>query len=484
MGLNRFNKILSKLAFVSIEVEQEKITERQKLIDEENEEMSVDDTDDLDEVYLSDERIPIVPSLWSIQLLFDEFNKARQNFHPGASLCIDESTIEWGGKDNRHTDGCPVIKKNRNKPVTIHIEVKGLCCGTTGVMLKALPSGNKYDRIRDDFSRKGYPAHISCTLRLAAAFASSGRTVYADSWFGSVECATALWQEHGLFSAMVVKRNSKRFPKEFLNKLFESIELAKTPGDSIRGQSKFLTSAYTLDKTKEPVPLFATGWQDHRLLKFISTCGSSLDGDARQLKLWRNTATKSEAFTRTVKRPRIVQDYSKSAGKQDEHNAYRQGKLRLEKVLTTQRWEVRTFVSLFGMSLTDAYLSCQHFGSSSNGASGFEKFLEHITKWLIESESGDDSGDDSGNDSDSDSGCHEGFFVCSQAPIRDISRPDFIRLGQKRCSIRTCPKRTRFFCERCTPEPQFLQRVDQVEAFCAQHWPRHVRQSVSFQLQP
>jgi hypothetical protein len=33
---------------------------------------------------------------------------------------------------------------------------------------------------------------------------------------------------------MVVKRNSY-FPKEFLNKLFESIELAKTPGDSIRG---------------------------------------------------------------------------------------------------------------------------------------------------------------------------------------------------------------------------------------------------------
>ena len=466
MTLKRFETLVSNLAFVSLATEQEKIKRRQAIIDEEEDEMVVEDVDDLQELHLHEDRPPIVPSLWSMQQLFDDFNMARENFHPGPGLCIDESTIEWNGKDSRHTDGCPVVHKNPNKPVAVHLEKKGICCGTTGVMLRVLPSGNKYDIIKDEFSN--YQAHTACTLRLARPFKSSNRTVYADSWFGSVQCATALRQKLGLWSVMVIKRNSKGFPKQFMNDLFQSIEEAKPPGSSMRGQSKFLTSAYTLDKEREPVPIFATGWKDHRLLKYISTAGTSLPGQPRKLRLWKNNATKSVPFTRHVRRPKLVEDYSKCAGKQDEHNQFRQGTLRLEKVLSTHRWEVRTFVSLFGMSVTDAYLSYRHFGSHRGDKPfGFERFVQEISKWLIEGDEDDDPSEGLSGDQD----CTDTRF-CFKGSLMDLSRPQFIPPLQKRCQWEGCKKKTRTFCARCTPHSPTHR--NEIASFCMDHWSQHL----------
>jgi len=394
MTLARFNQIAANLAFVDIATQQDKEKERQAIIEAENAEdanenvfevedfENPDNADDDPEKDLHEERPPIVPSLWAIKELVEAFNECREkNICPSGCACADESTIKWFGKDFRHTDGCPVVKKMKGKPCPVCIELKGLVCGEAAIMLVVLPSGNKYNKIEDQFSH--YPTHVATTLRLANRLKGTGRSIFADSWFGSVHCATALYQELGLHSTMVVKRNHKNYPKEHFRQLFEDIKGARPTGESLRGQVKFATSAHTLDPESEKVPLFATCWREHKELNYIGTCGSSLSGQPRKIQLWKNTATKSVPFYWNVKRPMNIKEYSDHAGKQDVHNHYRQGILALEGAFRTRRWELRTFVSLFDMAVTDAYLAFRHFGHYLARTPSFEKFIKGMAQWLI-----------------------------------------------------------------------------------------------------
>eukprot|EP00965_Chrysotila_dentata_P086486 2854529-Pleurochrysis_carterae.AAC.1 len=60
-----------------------------------------------------------------------------------------------------------------------------------------------------------YLKSISLTLRMCESFLSTGRVLIADSWFGSVACALALFK-HGLFAIMNVKTAHPDFPKDAL----------------------------------------------------------------------------------------------------------------------------------------------------------------------------------------------------------------------------------------------------------------------------
>lgn len=124
------------------------------------------------------------------------------------------------------------------------------------------------------------------------------------------------------------------------------------------------------------------GMTDHSLLKFVGTCGTFLLGKPRQVKLWKNTATKSVPFTRSVKRPVNIEEYSAHANKVDVHNQLRQGLLSLERVFDTHRWELRTFVSLFGMTITDAYLAMSYFGSYRRNTPSFWQFITSLVDGL------------------------------------------------------------------------------------------------------
>lgn len=482
MPLSRFNMLAASISFVSLDTANQKIAERQRMIDEEDEDEEavegVNEEPELDneERGYSEERPPVIPSLWAINELVSAFNERRSHFQPGAGLCVDESMIKWQGKDFRHSDGCPAVKKIMGKPEPVGLEMKAICCGTTGVMLKIQPSGNKYDKIEDRFSK--YAHHTATTLRLAKDYGGSNRTIFGDSWFGSAECAVALRCELGLWSTMVVKQNHRNYPKQAFESLFEKMLQGKTANQSMRGQSKFATAkVYSHDENhREPVKLFATAWHDHSLLKFVGTCGTSLFGKPRQLKLWRNKADRSEPFTRTVMRPVNVEEYSAHANKVDMHNQLRQGVLSLERVFDTHRWELRTFVSLFGMTITDAYLAMSYFGSHRRRTPPFQDFITSIVEWLIRGADAPDAADEENYPEETE------HPLCVQAPLR--THPLFAeeKTKLKRCCYReggrgsSCGVRSTQYCMSCTgnnPET----KAD-VVAICAKHWHSHQLRSL------
>ena len=56
---------------------------------------------------------------------------------------------------------------------------------------------------------------VALTKRMLIRFASSGRVVIADSWFGSVACVKMLFSI-SLFAVMMVKTAHKGYPKDVL----------------------------------------------------------------------------------------------------------------------------------------------------------------------------------------------------------------------------------------------------------------------------
>lgn len=124
----------------------------------------------------------------------------------------------WVGTGDVHLTYIP------RKPTPLGIMLKSLVDASSGVMLSCELVESK-EAMADAKFNKEWGATTGTTLRLAAPFAGKGRVMIADSWFGSLRCAYALWKLMGTFSIMVVKTNSAGYPKKFLK------EKANTRGD-------------------------------------------------------------------------------------------------------------------------------------------------------------------------------------------------------------------------------------------------------------
>ena len=112
-------------------------------------------------------------------------------------------------------------------------------------------------------------ASPATTLRLTKFWAGSGRTVIADSWFGSCNTAEWLMDTHGLYCIMSVKNGSSGYPKAAM----------KAALAGVRHRSVF----YGVDVHLEcgVRAFFAGGHQDKKRLHLIATCGTSLPGESR-----------------------------------------------------------------------------------------------------------------------------------------------------------------------------------------------------------
>ena len=106
------------------------------------------------------------------------------------------------------------------------------------------------------------------------------------------------------------------------------------------------------------VPMIALGWKDKTLKRFLSTCGTTVEGQPHTKKRYRvsEDGESSEIFYKTVKRPKLVEEYFDSASKIDVHNHLRQGSLALEEAWGTRKWHHRVFASILGMVEVDAFL--------------------------------------------------------------------------------------------------------------------------------
>ena len=84
---------------------------------------------------------------------------------------------------------------------------------------------------------------LTC-LHLTAPFHSSGRVLIADSWFGSVAGAIALFTV-GLFAVMNVKTATKNFPKELMMAEVDEIKGKTAEARAQRKQRRSKKVAFT-----------------------------------------------------------------------------------------------------------------------------------------------------------------------------------------------------------------------------------------------
>ena len=197
----------------------------------------------------------------------------------------------------------------------------------------------------------------------------------ADSYFASVSAAIRL-KEIGLRFIGVVKTATKEYPMQYLG----SIPL---PGG--RGSRKGLL---TTDEATG-CQLMSFVWVDRDRRYFISTCSSLEEGTKISRMRWtqadKRLNAEPERQERNISQPKAAEMFYTAAGKIDQHNRHRQDSLRLERKLQTTDWSKRVNITLFGMTVVDAYLlmkGCQSF----NVLHDPKLFIEQLALELVDND--------------------------------------------------------------------------------------------------
>jgi hypothetical protein len=157
------------------------------------------------------------------------------------------------------------------------------------------------------------------------------RVLVGDSWFASFETAKALRDKLNVHFVGNIKTAHRKFPQDQLRWDLSRLE---------RG-------GHVIYKEKE-TGMFAVGWQDNHYKTFVTTCGESEAGAPAQKKRQRDDGSN---YWRDVKRPRALETFYKASGAIDQHNACRQGLLKLENFWKTKRWQTRIVTSIFSSTL-------------------------------------------------------------------------------------------------------------------------------------
>ena len=182
-------------------------------------------------------------------------------------------------------------------------------------------------------------------MRLVEPYFETGRTVYGDSAFGSVNTAIKL-KKNGLFFFGMVKTAHKFFPKGYFN----SLDIALRTG----------TSVY-LNSFKDDVLLHAVAWWDKRVKHFVSTAGTNLPaGNHRRLRYRLVGDGGYESFEKSTPISAIPFEYFSYAQKIDVHNHRRQGILAIERCIATRNWAFRIVSTVLGIIMVDAYMLYLH----------------------------------------------------------------------------------------------------------------------------
>ena len=332
MRIDRFNRIFSAMAFLPIDEDPEYNS-------------SVSYTRSV----VVKGKQKSIQSFASVQLLVDGFNDARlAAIRPGSGLCVDECMSKWRGKDDRFGDGAAHITKIVRKPESVGVEIKAICCCETNVMMRIEPVDSKYAP-RKKFAI-GNNAGTAVTQRLTEPWKGTGRTVYGDSAFASVNTCVRMHQENGLHFMGLVKTAHSQFPKKYIEEYpFEH-----------RGDSIFLRAE------SNGTEIFATGWNDAKIKMIVSTCGTSLQGEPHEKKCWNNEESSSHIYFKKIPRDATTAEYFSMVDRVDYHNRFRQGYLATERSIDTTRWTMRFFCTILGMCVTDAYFAQLYFGSKDN----------------------------------------------------------------------------------------------------------------------
>ena len=309
-----------------------------------------------------------------VRWLIDGFNDCRRReVRCGASINPDESMWAWTGKSG--VGGLPHLSFVKRKPEPLGAEFKTVCDGESGVMMYMEVQEGAVRMARKPFLDQ-YKPTTACTLRLVSGAAPNTdgkkRTVYADSWFMSMETRDALSEELGYHSVGCIKTAHRDFPAEALR---------WTLKDTERGTHVVFKN--------ELSDTWAIGWNDVHFKLYLATCGQPTPGEPaskmRQRADGRNTSI-------DVPRPSVVAEYAKNMGGVDMHNRFRQGYMALHKVWRTTTWQNRIVGEVLATCAVDAFLLSQKFmpkwkrglETDSSDDSKFFRWLGALTERMVE----------------------------------------------------------------------------------------------------
>ena len=190
-----------------------------------------------------------------------------------------------------------------------------------------------------------------------------GKVLIADSWFGSVACALALFK-FGIYCVMNVKTAHKGYPKDVMLELVGEVK-GKTEADKAarkarRGKQVAFTAVHQVGSRS--VTLTAGGHNKKLPLLLISTFGSMLPGDAHT-KTWKtNMADGSTQFS-TIHCEQTVMHalYRKWMNIVDLHNKLRQGVVAMADVWFTISWAERHFAEGIGLWEVNVFKALVYF---------------------------------------------------------------------------------------------------------------------------
>jgi hypothetical protein len=265
---------------------------------------------------------------WKVRGLFDAFNlQKNETLVAGAKLELDETMFALKGRDGRFDIlGNPAKVKIKGKPESTGLEIFSVADVSSGVFLKLELNEGRLGNSKKKYVAEEKSLQVALVKRLTEPWSGTGRTVYADSHFGSVASAVAM-SEFGLFFSAVIKTAHANSAKTLI---MEDLEGAA------KGTSVFYLGTLPNSDRK----LIMVGHQDIKPKVLISNFGSTASGadHHRKYHLFPPSG-KDMVVDISIPRPLIVSGHFSSIGSIDLGNRRRQGYLRLEKTNVTKRFE-------------------------------------------------------------------------------------------------------------------------------------------------
>lgn len=218
--------------------------------------------------------------LYQIRSTITAFNDHMEKcITPGKYLVIDESMNQWLGT------GMPNIKKVPRKPHSIGQEFKTLADNHTYCIIRI---DTVSDPCQKEFDNEPGMKKLTATVkRLVKPWFSTGRTVIADSWFGSPAMISMLLN-NGLYSIMQVTKRAY-WPRGMSNT------------DMVQSVDQAYGSHFKMMKNTNCGRVFTCAYRDQKVKAFISSCSTT--------KLTGERSFKVDGNIITIKRPEVVQEY-------------------------------------------------------------------------------------------------------------------------------------------------------------------------------
>ena len=279
---------------------------------------------------------------------------------PGYKMTVDESMFAWDGRGGT-LGGMPTVMKIKRKPKGVGCEVKTLADVASGIMVNLEINEGK-EAMKEKRWQRELGAGTATTLRLSEPWHGSGRIVCGDSWFASVKTAIEL-RRKGLFFTGIVKTAHRMFPLKALG-----VHCPLERGSTV-----------TATAVEDGIDIIAHGWRDRKVHRFVSTCGTTLQGTPAKKRRYDDDG---KVFFKEVQRTKLAEEYYDGAPALDIHNHIRQDGLSLETIWRTERWHHRFFAAMFGIIETNAFLAFNYFRTSGQKAE-HSAFTHNIALQLI-----------------------------------------------------------------------------------------------------